>query len=383
MMLTEKERFAIECAKASLSRNEAAKMYGSTLRTYNRVLERARLKGHDVPASKLETMRASMIAGQREGFEVHATSTLVKHTDGDGSVVLEWVKQSKTADDMEAFVKRLEERVEGRHPEIKQPKFNDTDVSLFIPMGDPHFGMYAWAKETGEDYDVEKADEIHTLALSKIISSRTNYDTINIISLGDLLHADNRRQMTEKSGHLLDVDGRYWRVIDVVTDCLCRAIELAATRAKRVRVILLDGNHDPHSSGHVARTIAAYYRKSKHIDVDVRVTKHRYEVYGNNLIGLVHGDTTKSLAQLPGLMACDMREDWGKTANHYWWTGHIHQQKVFEYPNCVVESFNSMTAKDAYAADYGYRSRRQMTGIEIHKKHGEIGRIVVRPEHFK
>jgi hypothetical protein len=372
--LTPKEAEILDAIKELGSVKAASKVVGGDTRTFYRRIKAIKLKGYDIGAAK--------ILGQKEGFEVHSASTLVKHTDEGGNVVMEWIKQSKTAEDMEAFVKRLEERVAGKGPRIKQPNFADTAVSLWIPMGDPHFGMYAWAKETGADYDVEKADQIHSSALSKIIKSRPYYDQITIVSLGDLLHADNRRQMTEKSGHLLDVDGRYWRVVDVVTDCFCRAIELAATRTKKVRVILLDGNHDPHSSGHVARTLAAYYRKTKHIDIDTRVTKHRYEVYGNNLIGMVHGDTTKSLAQLPGLMACDQREAWGATHNHYWWTGHIHQQKVFEYPSCVVESFNSMTEKDAYAAEYGYRSRRQMTGIEIHKEHGEVSRIMVRPEHF-
>lgn len=376
-MLTAKELYALECLKTTNTRLEAAKKYGSNDRQFRGVLQNIRNKGVDVPRGDYTKQ-----VGVKDGFSVHSASTLVKHTDEDGKVVLEWLKQSKDAETIEHFVKRLEDSVVGKCPKIEAPKFNDTDVSLYIPMGDPHFGMYAWAKETGDDYDVDKAEAIHSAALGKIIKSRPKFDQIVIISLGDLLHADNRRQVTEKSGHLLDVDGRYWRVVDAVTDCLRRSIELAATRAKTVKVILLDGNHDPHSSGHVARTLSAYYSKTKHIEIDTRVTKHRYEVYGNNLIGMVHGDTTKSLPKLSELMACDMRKEWGMTENHYYWTGHIHQQKVFEQSSCVVESFNSMTSKDAYAAEYGYRSRRQMTGIEIHRQHGEIGRIMVRPEHF-
>jgi transposase len=366
---------------------EIAKSLGITPRVMQKHLAKARREGIDIPSNTNETKSKrglySVEVGQREGFSINASSTLVKHTTEGSEVVLEWIKQSATAKNMEEFVNGLKERVEGRAKKIIAPKFKDTNKSLWIPMGDPHFGMYAWAKETGEDYDVEIATRTHLSALNKIINSRKNYDQITIISLGDLLHADNRRQVTEKSGHLLDVDGRYRRVIGYVREALCSAIEMAAKRTKLVRVILLDGNHDPHSSGHVSDYLAAYYRKSSHISIDTRVSKHRYEVYGNNLIGLVHGDTTKSLSSLPGVMSCDMREEWGKTANHYWYTGHIHQQKVFEYPACTVESFNSMTTKDSYAADYGYRSRRQMTGIIIDKDHGEIERIMVRPEHFE
>lgn len=320
--------------------------------------------------------------GLPQGFNVYQQTTHVQVTDEEGVVKNIWHRSAPSEASIEEFVKSLESRVEGKAPKIQAPKFKDTDLSVWLPIGDPHFGQYSWSKETGEDYDVEIASELHTKAIQKLLSIREKVDCIYICSLGDLLHADSRRSETEKSKHLLDVDGRFWRVVDTTTECLCKAIEFAATRAKKVKVILLAGNHDPNASGHISRVLSAYYRKSPNIEINTSPAKHIYEEYGNNLVGLVHGDTSK-MGQLAQLMSCDMREAWGRTRNHYWFTGHIHQQKVFEYPSCVVESFNSLTAKDAYAAEYGYRSRRQMTSIVIHKEHGEVERAMVRPEHFE
>lgn len=375
--LTLKQRQILDLYLEHKSSNKVAEIVKISGRNVRRVIESCRKKGHVI-----DKHHEGYQLAVPEGFNIYQQTTHVKVTDENGEVKNIWHRSAPSENAIEEFVKKLESRVEGKAPEIKPPKFKDTDMSIWLPIGDPHFGMYSWAKETGEDYDVDIAVSVHEKAIRKVLSMREKVDCIYICSLGDLLHADSRRAETEKSKHLLDVDGRFWRVVDITTECLCRAIEFAATRAKRVKVILLSGNHDPHSSGHIARSLAAYYRNSGNIEINTSPAKHIYEEYGNNLVGLVHGDTSK-MGQLAQVMSCDMREAWGRTRNHYWFTGHIHQQKVFEYPSCVVESFNSLTAKDAYAAEYGYRSRRQMTAIVIHKEHGEVERAMVRPEHFE
>jgi biotin operon repressor len=374
--LTLKQRQVLDLYNEHKSSIKVSEILGISDRNVRKVIDTCRKKGY--AGSKPQP---TYEIGQRTGYEIGKVTTHVQHSLEGGVVKNEWIRQYPTEKDLEQFTQYLEQRVEGKATAIKPPKYKDTDLSIWLPIGDPHFGMYAWAKEAGEDYDVDIAVSVHEQAIRKLLSVREMVDCIYICSLGDLLHADSRRAETEKSKHLLDVDGRFWRVIDMTTECLCRAIEFAATKAKKVKVILLAGNHDPHASGHISRTLSAYYRSSKQIEINTSPAKHIYEEYGNNLVGLVHGDTSK-MPSLPAVMSCDMREAWGRTRNHYWFTGHIHQQKVFEYPSCVVESFNSLTAKDSYAAEYGYRSRRQMTSVVIHKEHGEVERAMVRPEHF-
>jgi hypothetical protein len=371
-MLSEKQKQVLDLYEKLGTVQKVADAIGVSLRNTNVILQKAR------KASGIEN---KIEIGQRKGYEIGKVTTHVQHNLEGGVVKNEWIRQYPTEKELEKFTQNIEQSVEVKATAIKPPKYKDTDLSIWLPIGDPHFGMYAWAKEAGEDYDVDIAVSVHEQAIRKLLSVREMVDCIYICSLGDLLHADSRRAETEKSKHLLYVDGRFWRVIDMTTECLCRAIEFAATKAKKVKVILLAGNHDPHASGHISRTLSAYYRSSKQIEINTSPAKHIYEEYGNNLVGLVHGDTSK-MPSLPAVMSCDMREAWGRTRNHYWFTGHIHQQKVFEYPSCVVESFNSLTAKDSYAAEYGYRSRRQMTSVVIHKEHGEVERAMVRPEHF-
>ena len=100
---------------------------------------------------------------------------------------------------------------------------------------------------------------------------------------------------------------------------------------------------------------------------------YHYLEFGKNLIGVTHGDRIK-LEDLNGIMSVDAAEDWGRTEHRYWYTGHIHHRKILELRGCLVESFRSLVARDAYTDSHGFRSGRDMYCIVLDKDHGEIER---------
>jgi hypothetical protein len=85
------------------------------------------------------------------------------------------------------------------------------------------------------------------------------------------------------------------------------------------------------------------------------------------------------MEKLPGVMAADRAQDWGETAWRYWLTGHVHHESKREFPGVTVETFNTLAAKDAYAANAGYRAARNMKCIVYHAEHGEVARHTVHP----
>jgi hypothetical protein len=109
------------------------------------------------------------------------------------------------------------------------------------------------------------------------------------------------------------------------------------------------------------------------VTVEIEPSKFSYLRFGKVLIASTHGDTVKH-AQLPGIMAADRPEDWGQAKHRYWYTGHIHNTTVSEFPGVVCESFRTLAAKDAYAAGHGYRAGRDMRCIVHHKEYGEVAR---------
>ena len=95
--------------------------------------------------------------------------------------------------------------------------------------------------------------------------------------------------------------------------------------------------------------------------------------FGRNMIGVTHGHNTKPAA-LPGIMATDHPEAWGRTSHRYWYTGHIHHQTVYEFPGCTVETFRTLAARDAWHHAKGYRSGRSMVCDVLHRERGRIMR---------
>ena len=105
-----------------------------------------------------------------------------------------------------------------------------------------------------------------------------------------------------------------------------------------------------------------------------------YYKYGRVLLMSHHGHgRAAKLRQLPLVMATDRPEDWGQTDFRYIFTGHVHHDHVIEFPGARVESLRVLAPADAYAANNGYRSGRDMKGIVIHPQYGETMRTLVNP----
>jgi len=119
--------------------------------------------------------------------------------------------------------------------------------------------------------------------------------------------------------------------------------------------------------------LANVYENEPRVIVHDAPTLRHYIRHGKTLLGFVHGDKTKD-ANLPGIMATEKPEDWGKTRHRYFFRGHHHHDSRVEFNGCIVEQVRTLAANDAYAAGGGYLSGRDMKLIVMHSEHGEVGR---------
>jgi hypothetical protein len=295
----------------------------------------------------------------------------------DGEQKAQWVKtsldDSKVQEVLQEFVKNLVSDAKGLSKIISPPKHSSADLLNVFPLGDPHFGMYAWAAEAGDDFDTEIAEKITFAAVDRLVASAPSADTAIILPLGDLLHADDTRNKTPQSGFTLDVDTRYQKVVQIALRALKRSIYRALEKHKKVIAKILPGNHDPHSSFAIALSLAEYFSNNPRVTVDLSPSLFWFYRFHNVLIGATHGDKAKG-NDLLGVMATDRSEDWGQTKFRYWYTGHIHNFTGKELPGVVLESFRTLAPKDAWHAGMGYRAGRDAYCITHHKDFGEIER---------
>lgn len=311
-----------------------------------------------------------------DGFIVSGVST---YYNDEGQPTGQWVKsklkeEHRLAELREAIDEAVEE-YRGKAKPVKAPKLKkvDEDLVLAIPIGDPHIGMYAWAEETGEDFDLNIAREDLLNASQNLLSIAPTASKCVIINLGDFFHSDNQSNRTARSGHSLDVDSRWSKVLKLGCMVMVDMINMALKRYPEVEVINAIGNHDDHSSVMLAAFLDAYFSKEPRVVVQPTVSKFHYFHFGRCLIGVTHGDTVKH-ADLGELMAADRAEEWGQTEHRYWYVGHIHHSRKMELRGCTVESFRTLAAKDAWHSAKGYRSGRDMNAIVLHKEFGEIAR---------
>lgn len=320
--------------------------------------------------------RAPLHGSAPDGYLMRGRSTLYnKH----GQIIAEWVKTAKDKEDeYKALVQAIESITGGwdKVTPIKKPKgFLAEDLLTVIPLGDPHLGMFSWAQETGQDFDLDIAEANLVAAVDHLVGLAPKAKQALLISLGDFFHADNSANQTTH-GTRVDVDTRWSKVLRIGIRAMRRCIDRLLETHEKVNVICEIGNHDSHSAVMLALALDQFYANEPRVEIDTSPAKFHWYRFGKNLIGVTHGDTVKA-KDLPSVMACDRASDWGETEYRYWYCGHIHHDVVKEYPGVTVESFRTLAPADAWHRASGYRSGQDLKLDIIHKKYGRVNRHVV------
>lgn len=317
--------------------------------------------------------------GMTEAFDpllVHTKSTVhVK----DGKVVQYWARMSPDEEKRQEIIKSAIKSFCEDLPKITPTKYKQRPAGELLaayPLGDPHIGMMAWGKETGQDWDLKIARTAFRSVFDRLVKSAPSSETAVIFNLGDYFHADNLKGMTERSGHVLDMDGRYAKMVKTGMKIMRYMISSALEQHETVKVINSIGNHDDTAAMFMSIALAEVYEKEKRVIIDDSPTPCHYVRHGKVLIGSHHGHTIKPPA-LPGVMATDKPKDWGETEYRYWYTGHVHHDTLKEFPGCKVESFRILPPKDAYATWHGYRAMQDSKAIVHHCDYGEVERHTV------
>jgi len=315
-----------------------------------------------------------------DGYVVKGTSTLY---DADGQAKIQWVKSSIDQERQREMIRdALDEMCKDlpKLPPIPSPKKVDAETMAVYPFGDPHIGLHAWHEDTGNDYDLKIAEDVNMQAMQLAVNKAPPSEEALIVNVGDFFHSDNEENRTA-SGHALDVDSRYSKIIRIGVRIMQTLINLALTKHKKVRVIHSKGNHDQKSSQWLAVALDARYHDEPRVKIDMNPSEYQYVEFGKVLVGVAHGDKIKP-ADLESIMASDMPEIWGRTFHRYWYTGHVHHDQIKEYRGCKFESFRTLAAKDAWHAGKGYRSGRDLKVIILHKKYGEVERYTIGVDQF-
>lgn len=315
-----------------------------------------------------------------DGHKIKGVSTFY---DEAGLPVRQWVKsQTDEERQFEILVERLEAAQEGLKPfkRVAAPKAADDDLLTLLTITDFHLGMYAYEAETGDDWDMRIARDVFLNSISDMIKASPKSGTGVLCQLGDFLHWDGILSVTPQSGHILDADTRYGKLVEMVMSVMTEAVKMMLRKFEKVVVISAEGNHDISGSIWLRKHIKHLFANEPRLEVIDNDFPYYAHLHGETMLGFHHGHKVK-LANLHKLFASEprFREMWGSATTTYIHTGHYHHERVVEDGGAIAEMHPTLSGRDAYAARGGWVSRRGAKAITYHKTEGEIARITVRP----
>jgi hypothetical protein len=328
--------------------------------------------------------KTALARPEKPAFEVvPASYHVTKQTsriDADGRVGLQYITVNPEAVRREAEIKAaIDSFCSGIKPAdpIRPPgRSHLADLLSAYPYGDPHVGMLSWARETGENFDLKIAEAELCECQRQLVARAQATERAILCNLGDFFHAEDPNQRTPRSGAKLDVDGRMGKVGEVGLRIVTTLIDTALTKHRLVEWRSIPGNHDPTVTWWLQAVIRAHYRNEPRVIVRESSNPYQFDAFGDVLLGWAHGDGAK-LERLPGIMAEDEPEAWGRTRFRYWNTGHVHHWSEKELGGVVISTHRTLAAGDAWHHHSGYRAGKALKVITYHKKYGLDGLGVV------
>jgi len=314
-----------------------------------------------------------------DGFKVKGVST---YYDKDGKPRGQWVKSNADADRREELIREAVESLKDEIPRLEpvnKPLITADELCNLYTFTDYHMGMLAWHKEGGADWDLKIAEKMIMDVFEQMMIS-TPYATVGFINqLGDFLHSDGILPVTPTSGHILDQDGRFSKIVGVTLKVLRRIIDIALMRHDKVIVLLAEGNHDITSSIWLRIAFKMLYEKEPRVEIIDSESPYYCYQHGQTMLAFHHGHLSKN-DSLPILFASQYSQVWGNTTKRYAHTGHRHHAEEKEHSGMKVIQHPTLAARDAHASRHGYISEREATAITYHRKHGQVARATITPE---
>jgi hypothetical protein len=278
-----------------------------------------------------------------------------------------WLRRRIPKELTEAFEGVMAKMAEHAYPQPKvtHPKLTGETFMAEISIDDLHMGMRAWGEETGVSYDLPIADAIYRNAVSDLLARAKPFPVSKILFPfgNDFLHINDRSNTTPSAHNVLDVDGRFAKVVTTGFNCIRDSIEVARAIAP-VEVVLIPGNHDTETSWVIAAMLQAFYSKCPDVTFNLSPKRRKAVVFGPTLLCFAHGQDERA-RDIAAVMMSEFREQFGKCQHFEVHTGHLH--KKIQTRLRTTDTFDggvvhrvlpSLSASDSWTYSKGYLHHR-------------------------
>ncbi|GIP10413.1 hypothetical protein J1TS5_25830 [Paenibacillus macerans] len=243
------------------------------------------------------------------------------------------VKPRQYGTNIDGLIKAIEKMDQVR---VHIDPFKKCDGGLLeIPIFDSHFGI--------SDYDYYKPTQ---QKIFERLSSR-NWERVLFILGQDMLHNDGFRGTTSSGTPIEAIDTvTAWEDARKFFEPL---IELAITQSSAVDVVYSCGNHDEALGWAFVQMIKARYPQT---NVDDRLLQRKAVVYGDNFIGITHGD--KGRKDLHNIFPIEFPVEWSGAKNREIHTGHLHVEETKDVFGMAVRTLATRNRTDKWHRENGF-----------------------------
>lgn len=265
--------------------------------------------------------------------------------------------------------------------QLEQNKSFEKKNSILLNLSDLHVGKLAWDKEVGTDYNVDLAKQVFIEALQNLTYQSVRCFGIEEFVLnigGDFLHTNGSSNTTANGTIMNDVDTRYQKIFTKGLEILTEAIDfLASFEGVKVKVFVVQGNHDKATSFYLGESLKAFYKKDKNVDIINDPHVRKYHKYGVSSYMLTHGDCKDD--GLPLTFATEKPDYFANSLYRYIFLGHLHKssRKVYltenEVNGVVSRRLNSLSPTDAWHSESNFiGAKRMANALVFDKENGQI-----------
>lgn len=338
------QKKSLELRESGMSRAEIAAAMGLTERQVKTRLADARRWHESDPSA-----RAAAVAA---GANVMPHSYWVK-SDGVSAYF-----QTPKEDETVSLIDRVTEAFKDIPAYVAQEaEFTHSDLFTVYPVADAHVGLLAWGRETrGPDYDLELFKSDFITSMDRLSSRVPPSGHALLVFAGDTLHTPDSKNKTPAHGHILDVDGRFEKIVDVAVESITHTIDMLAQKHARVSVVVVRGNHCEDSHIILKLALKQRYRNVDRIDFPVVHGADKSEIFwmkhGKNLIAVHHGD--KARPEKLAMIVADKCGFWDEcTASRVILTGHLHHLRTLDLVGATHYTMRAFAPADSHGANYG------------------------------
>lgn len=306
---------------------------------------------------------------------------------------------------LEAIRGAIDDLKDETFPEYELRAAPEGECLLVIDLADVHVGKLCVESETGYTYSRDVAVRRMVEGTRELIrkSSGMGIGRVLFVLGNDILHVDNSKATTT-SGTPQDTHGTIHQLYRDAFAGYVKCIELARLTAP-VDLIFCPSNHDWVMGWCLAREVGAWFRNAPDVtatEYNMSEIHRKYYRFGNNLIGLTHGDGAKE-ADLYPLMMTEAREHVSDCPHKYIYVHHFHHKvrkqagvvshkrekdhigmttmhnaiRSMEGDNVQIEYVRSPSPPDGWHHRKGYINRQAVECFVHHPYDGQDGRFTV------